>query len=115
MIDWTSTSPQATLRAMAGMMGKVVSSLSDRLIVTSDNPRTEDPQRIIDDIVGGIAGGSESIQIPDRRAAIKKALESAGRGDVVLIAGKGHEDYQVIGKEKRHFSDREVVEELIRT
>jgi len=102
-------------RSKRPLMGKVVSSLSDRLIVTSDNPRTEDPQHIIDDIVGGIARGSEAIQILDRRAAIKKALESAGRGDVVLIAGKGHEDYQVIGKEKRHFSDREVVEELIKT
>jgi UDP-N-acetylmuramoyl-L-alanyl-D-glutamate--2,6-diaminopimelate ligase len=96
-------------------MGEVVSSLSDLSIVTSDNPRTEDPQRIIDDIVRGITNSAEAIQVLDRRAAIKKAIGLAGRGDVILIAGKGHEDYQVIGKEKRHFSDREIVEELINT
>jgi UDP-N-acetylmuramoyl-L-alanyl-D-glutamate--2,6-diaminopimelate ligase len=102
-------------RTKRPVMGKVVSSLSDLSIVTSDNPRTEDPQRIVDEIVRGIANGAEAIQVLDRRAAIKKALGLAGRGDVVLIAGKGHEDYQVIGKEKIHFSDREVVEELINT
>jgi UDP-N-acetylmuramoyl-L-alanyl-D-glutamate--2,6-diaminopimelate ligase len=102
-------------RTKRPLMGEVVSSLSDLSIVTSDNPRTEDPQRIIDDIVRGITNSAEAIQVLDRRAAIKKAIGLAGRGDVILIAGKGHEDYQVIGKEKRHFSDREIVEELINT
>ena len=97
------------------LMGKIASSLSDLLIITSDNPRTEDPQRIIGDIARGIPHGTDAFQVPDRRAAIEKAVGLAKQGDVVLIAGKGHEDYQVIGKERKHFSDREVVEELIRT
>jgi UDP-N-acetylmuramoyl-L-alanyl-D-glutamate--2,6-diaminopimelate ligase len=102
-------------RTKRPLMGRVASSLSDLAIVTSDNPRTEDPQAIIDDIARGIPHGADALQIPDRRAAIEKAVGLAKQGDVVLIAGKGHEDYQVIGKEKRHFSDREVVEELIKT
>lgn len=102
-------------RSKRPLMGKIASTLSDLSIVTSDNPRTEDPQRIIDDIVRGIASGANAIQVPDRREAIVTALQSAGEGDVVLIAGKGHEDYQVIGTTRRHFSDREVVEELINT
>jgi UDP-N-acetylmuramoyl-L-alanyl-D-glutamate--2,6-diaminopimelate ligase len=95
-------------------MGGVAGQLSDIIIVTSDNPRTEDPQRIIDEIVAGIPHGTHVTQEVDRRAAIHSALQQARSGDVVLVAGKGHEDYQVIGKEKIHFSDREIVEELIR-
>ncbi|MEK6755038.1 MAG: UDP-N-acetylmuramoyl-L-alanyl-D-glutamate--2,6-diaminopimelate ligase [Bacteroidota bacterium] len=102
-------------RTKRPLMGKVASSLSDVTIVTSDNPRTEDPQRIIDDIVQEVPGNVRMIQEADRRTAIEKALQQAKAGDVVLIAGKGHEDYQVIGREKIHFSDREVVEEFIRS
>jgi UDP-N-acetylmuramoyl-L-alanyl-D-glutamate--2,6-diaminopimelate ligase len=94
-------------------MGKVVDTLSDVIIVTSDNPRTENPQTIIDDVRAGIQRNENVYTDVDRRSAITKALSMAQRGDVVLIAGKGHEDYQVIGTTKRHFSDREVVSEVI--
>ncbi len=94
-------------------MGKIAGSLSDLAIVTSDNPRTEDPERIIDDIVAGIPRESAIIRESDRRKAIHDALSQAQPGDVILVAGKGHEDYQVIGKDKIHFSDHEIVEEFI--
>ena len=100
-------------RTKRPLMGSVVGSLSDIVVVTSDNPRTEDPQRIMDDIIQGIPGGATMIREVDRRAAIEGALQQAKPGDVILIAGKGHEDYQVIGREKIHFSDREIVEEVI--
>ncbi|MBF8295823.1 MAG: murE [Bacteroidetes bacterium] len=96
-------------------MGKIAGSLSDLAIVTSDNPRTECPQHIIDDIVRGIPHEATVVQEVDRRTAIHTALRQARSGDVILVAGKGHEDYQVIGKEKIHFSDREIVEDFIRS
>lgn len=96
------------------LMGKIAGSLSDLAIVTSDNPRTENPERIIDDIVAGIPRESTVIRESDRRKAIHAALRQAQPGDVVVVAGKGHEDYQVIGKEKIHFNDREIIEEFIR-
>jgi UDP-N-acetylmuramoyl-L-alanyl-D-glutamate--2,6-diaminopimelate ligase len=101
-------------RTKRPLMGSVAGKWSDAIIVTSDNPRTETPQRIIDEIVAGIPRGAQVTLEVDRRAAIQSALRQAQAGDVVLIAGKGHEDYQVIGKEKIHFSDREVVEQFIR-
>jgi UDP-N-acetylmuramoyl-L-alanyl-D-glutamate--2,6-diaminopimelate ligase len=101
-------------RTKRPLMGKVAASLSDRVIVTSDNPRTEDPNAIIDDIIAGIGHSAAVVREPDRRTAITSALREATAGDVLLIAGKGHEDYQVIGKTKIHFSDREIVEEFIR-
>jgi UDP-N-acetylmuramoyl-L-alanyl-D-glutamate--2,6-diaminopimelate ligase len=101
-------------RTKRPLMGRVAASLSDRVIVTSDNPRTEDANVIIDDIVAGIGSGVAVVREPDRRRAITSALREASAGDVLLIAGKGHEDYQVIGKTKIHFSDREIVEEFIR-
>ena len=100
-------------RTKRPLMGKIAGTLSDIAIVTSDNPRTEDPQQIINEIVAGIPREAAVSQEPDRRTAIHTALRQARAGDVVLIAGKGHEDYQVIGKEKRHFSDREVVQDFI--
>jgi UDP-N-acetylmuramoyl-L-alanyl-D-glutamate--2,6-diaminopimelate ligase len=90
-------------------MGKIAERLSDVVIVTSDNPRTEDPTKIIDDIVEGIYHKENAIREPDRRKAIVHGLSLANAGDIVLIAGKGHEDYQVIGTEKKHFSDKEEV------
>ena len=96
------------------LMGSVAGQLSDIIIVTSDNPRTEDPQQIIEDIIAGIPHGSPVTKEVDRRTAIHSALRQARSGDVVVVAGKGHEDYQVIGKEKIHFSDREIIEEFIR-
>ncbi len=101
-------------RTKRPLMGHIAQSLSDVTIVTSDNPRTEDPDRIIDEIIGGIEDPSGVIRESDRRKAIELALRQAKKHDVVLIAGKGHEDYQVLGTEKIHFSDREVVDDFIR-
>ncbi|MBI3587480.1 MAG: UDP-N-acetylmuramoyl-L-alanyl-D-glutamate--2,6-diaminopimelate ligase [Ignavibacteriales bacterium] len=95
------------------IMGEVVGRLSDVVIVTSDNPRTEDPQAIMNDVVKGVPPGVTLLQEVNRRRAIEKAIAQASAGDVVLVAGKGHEDYQVIGTEKIHFSDREIVEKLL--
>ena len=92
-------------------MGAVAERLADHVIVTSDNPRTEDPEKIIDDIEAGMQGGKHE-RIEDRRAAIGRALERAGVGDVVLLAGKGHENYQIRGTEKLPFDERVVVADL---
>lgn len=92
------------------LMAKIAEEYSDLLVVTSDNPRTEEPQSIIQDVVAGLQGQSYLIEV-DRKKAIEKALAYAGRGDIVLIAGKGHEDYQIIGKEKFPFDDGQVVRE----
>ena len=95
------------------LMGKAVEAMSDIIIVTSDNPRTENPQAIIDEVRAGIQRQENVFTESDRRNAIAKAASMARKGDVVLVAGKGHEDYQVIGTTKHHFSDREVVSEVI--
>ena len=93
-------------------MGSVAESLSDIVVVTSDNPRSEDPLRIIDDILKGIEKKDNVFVIPDRFEAIKKALEMAESGDIVAILGKGHEDYQILKDKTIHFDDVEVVREL---
>lgn len=80
-------------------------------IFTSDNPRTEHPEAILDDMVAGVEGATNYLRITDRREAIRTAAMLAKAGDIVLIAGKGHEDYQIIGTEKHHFDDREQVRE----
>lgn len=96
------------------LMGKIAKDKSDFVIVTSDNPRTEDPEKIIQDILSGI-GSSTSVEVQvDRKKAIEIGLNKAKKGDIVLIAGKGHEDYQIIGTNKIHFSDFEVVKEVLR-
>jgi UDP-N-acetylmuramoyl-L-alanyl-D-glutamate--2,6-diaminopimelate ligase len=95
-------------------MGRIASSLSSITILTSDNPRQEDPQVILDAIQAGVLPGVTVYMEPDRRRAIIKGLLLAEAGDVVLIAGKGHENYQVIGTEKSHLDDREEVEMFIR-
>jgi UDP-N-acetylmuramoyl-L-alanyl-D-glutamate--2,6-diaminopimelate ligase len=95
-------------------MGRIASSLSTITVITSDNPRQEDPQAIIDQILAGVLPGRTVYAEPDRRQAIIKGLLLAEPGDVVLIAGKGHEDYQVIGSAKLHLDDREEVEMFIR-
>ena len=87
-------------------MGRIAAELSDCAVVTSDNPRGEDPQKIIDDILQGIDGQQCVVKI-DRAEAIAYTIAQAEPGDTVLIAGKGHEDYQLIGGEKLHFCDRE--------
>ncbi len=101
-------------------MGAAAASFSDVVIVTSDNPRNEQPEDIIADVIPGFETAvrpvalskreSATIEIEaDRSLAIRKALNMAASGDVVLIAGKGHEDYQLIGKEKVYFSDRDEI------
>src|SRR2546428_42694 len=100
-------------------MGRVAARYSDVVVVTSDNPRTEDPDAIIREILPGVeaglreAGRGRYLIHADRRAAIAEAVRLAQSGDLVLIAGKGHEDYQVIGKEKHPFDDRVVAREAI--
>jgi UDP-N-acetylmuramoyl-L-alanyl-D-glutamate--2,6-diaminopimelate ligase len=93
-------------------MGRVAAELADLAIVTSDNPRTEDPERIADDVERGM-GHAPRLRILDRREAIRRALEEAGEGDVVLLAGKGHETYQLWGTEVRPFDERVVIRELL--
>jgi len=100
-------------RGKRAIMGMVASKLSDIVILTSDNPRSEDPQAIIEDILNGVDGGN-LYRIPDRKEAIFKALDIAKEGDIVLIAGKGHEEYQEIGGNRIPFSDRECVKEYFR-
>lgn len=93
-------------------MAQVACRYADWVVVTSDNPRQEDPQAIIADIVSGFAAGFSNFSTEiDRRAAIEKALDMAAKGDVVLIAGKGHEDYQIFRERTVHFDDFEVVRE----
>jgi UDP-N-acetylmuramoyl-L-alanyl-D-glutamate--2,6-diaminopimelate ligase len=90
-------------------MAHVVEKMADLAVVTSDNPRTEDPRRIIEEIMAGFEHPrSNSIFVEsDRAKAIAAAVQMARQGDMILLAGKGHEDYQIIGTEKRHFSDFE--------
>ncbi|MDX6613475.1 MAG: UDP-N-acetylmuramoyl-L-alanyl-D-glutamate--2,6-diaminopimelate ligase [Blastocatellia bacterium] len=95
-------------------MGEAAGSLSDVVILTSDNPRTEDPEKILDEAEQGIQKtGKPYEKIADRREAIHQAVNAAREGDLVLIAGKGHEDYQIIGREVFHFDDREVAREAL--
>ncbi len=95
-------------------MGKVAGTHSDLVIVTSDNPRTENPLKILSEIEVGLKQTNcPYLVISDRREAIHRAIQKAGRGDVVLIAGKGHETYQIVGSEKFHFDDREIAREAL--
>ena len=99
-------------RGKRPMMGRVAERLANRAIVTSDNPRTEPPDQIISDILAGMS--DDAIAISDRGAAIREAISGAQAGDVVLIAGKGHEDYQVIGEQTLSFSDFDAARECLR-
>ncbi len=99
-------------RGKRPIMGQVAAAGAELAIVSSDNPRTEDPEAIIDDVVTGMSG-SAYIRLADRRDAIARALEEAGPDDTVLLAGKGHETYQVIGTEKLPFDEREIVARLV--
>jgi UDP-N-acetylmuramoyl-L-alanyl-D-glutamate--2,6-diaminopimelate ligase len=93
------------------LMAQEAARQSDRIIITSDNPRDEDPQEIINDMLAGLNldEKEKTICIIDRKEAIRTACMLAQRGDVILIAGKGHEDYQIIKGVKHHFDDHEVV------
>jgi UDP-N-acetylmuramoyl-L-alanyl-D-glutamate--2,6-diaminopimelate ligase len=93
------------------LMGAAAERLADRVIVTDDNPRTDDPERIVGAILAGMRRPQAAVVIRDRRAAILRALAEAEAGDIVLVAGKGHEDYQIVGTERCPFSDRAVTSE----
>lgn len=96
-------------RTKRPLMGASACKRSDMVFLTNDNPRREDPQQIFADILKGMEGCNNFVVEPDRAAAIRRALAYAQSGDIVIIAGKGHEDYQIIGTEKKHFSDKETV------
>ena len=90
-------------------MGRVAAALADRIVVTSDNPRGEEPRAIAADVVAGIPAGANAVVELDRRAAIRNAVLAARPGDVIVVAGKGHETYQIVGKSSAHFDDRDEV------
>ena len=101
-------------RTKRPIMGAIAADNADLVIVTSDNPRTEQPQAIIDEILVGLKDkATEHIAICDRAEAIKWAIDNHRANDVILLAGKGHEDYQVVGHEKHHMDEREIVAEHI--
>ncbi|HSL71074.1 MAG TPA: cyanophycin synthetase, partial [Longimicrobiales bacterium] len=95
------------------LMGEVAQHFADVAIVTSDNPRTENPDAIIDQIAAGMTPGGYH-RVVERRAAIGYALELAGENDLILLAGKGHETYQILGSSKHPFDERVIVQELLR-
>ncbi len=99
-------------------MGRAAAERSDVVILTSDNPRTEDPMAILREVEAGVRHALDPARtkyemIPDRRQAIEAAMREAKAGDMVLIAGKGHEDYQILGTNRIHFDDREVAREAL--
>ena len=98
-------------------MGLIAQKLADRIIVTSDNSRTENTADIMADIKSGmdISGKAKSLFIEDREQAIRTAVMIAGQGATILLAGKGHETYQITGTEKRHFDEKEIVTEIFKT
>jgi UDP-N-acetylmuramoyl-L-alanyl-D-glutamate--2,6-diaminopimelate ligase len=100
-------------RGKRPLMARSAGTLADFTVLTSDNPRTERPESIIDDMLAGLPPGVEHLRITDRREAIARALLLARPGDTLLLAGKGHETYQVIGTEYRPFDERLIVEELM--
>ena len=97
-------------------MAKACEQFADQIVVTSDNPRSEDPSAILDDIKAGFTNLDRVKIILDRREAIRSAITNSKANDVILIAGKGHEDYQILGTTKMHFDDKEeakaILEEL---
>ena len=95
------------------MMAEIAERLADQIILTDDNPRSEDPTVIVADMLGGLKQPDSAAVIHDRHAACKWALTHAGADDIVLVAGKGHEDYQILADRTIHYSDRETVEELL--
>jgi len=95
------------------LMGQIAEQYADEVVLTDDNPRSETPVAIINDILAGIAN-ADAVRIEhDRAQAIRHAINGATAGDVVLIAGKGHEDYQIIGDQQLPFSDRDYVNALL--
>ncbi len=96
-------------------MGKIAAELSDFCIVTSDNPRSENPTQIIDDILVGMEGVSTPyVVVENRKDAIRWALEHGEKDDIILLAGKGHETYQILPTGTIHFDEREVIAEILK-
>jgi UDP-N-acetylmuramoyl-L-alanyl-D-glutamate--2,6-diaminopimelate ligase len=95
------------------LMGKAAEKYADLLIVTSDNPRSEEPEKIIDDIIAGLDGSKPRLRTADRREAIRRAVEESESGDMIILLGKGHETYQIIGDLKRPFDEKAVVKEIM--
>jgi UDP-N-acetylmuramoyl-L-alanyl-D-glutamate--2,6-diaminopimelate ligase len=96
-------------RGKRPQMGRIAHELADRVYVTSDNPRREEPQAIVDEILAGMPARADVRVDLDRRAAIRRAILEAAAGDVVIVAGKGHETYQIVGSTTSHFDDRDEV------
>lgn len=94
-------------RGKRPLMGAIAEQIADQVIITNDNPRTEDPKQIFADIIEGINNNSKILIIEDRKSAIEEAVKLSNKKDLILVAGKGHENYQIIGKEKFHFDDFE--------
>ena len=95
-------------------MGEVSGRLSDLTIITSDNPRDEEPEAIINDIITGISKtDGKHVDIVDRREAIKYAIANGEKGDIIVLAGKGHEDYQIIKGVKHHMDERELIASVL--
>jgi UDP-N-acetylmuramoyl-L-alanyl-D-glutamate--2,6-diaminopimelate ligase len=101
-------------RSKRPLMGAIAARLADQVVVTSDNPRTEDADAILADVVAGIPAGTAVRVEKDRARAIQLAIEGASEADLVLIAGKGHEDYQILGTVKVPFDDRVEAEQVLR-
>ncbi|MGI9324958.1 MAG: UDP-N-acetylmuramoyl-L-alanyl-D-glutamate--2,6-diaminopimelate ligase [Pseudomonadales bacterium] len=100
-------------RGKRSQMGSVCAELADLIYLTSDNPRSEDPEKILDDIAVGIPAGTAVRRVADRQRAITEAVAAADNEDLILVAGKGHEDYQEIAGQRRAFSDRMLVQSLL--
>ena len=101
-------------RGKRPLMGSIALRLSDQVIVTSDNPRTEDPLEIIKEIEAGMTEGKDRyVVIPDRREAIRFGIDKILQGDIFLLAGKGHETYQILGRKKTPFDDRVIAREFL--
>ena len=96
------------------LMGKIAAMNSNKIVVTSDNPRSENPNKIINDIIQEIPSSNEVIIQPDRKAAISFAVDTSGGEDLILIAGKGHENYQIIGSNIIDMDDRKIAEEALK-
>jgi UDP-N-acetylmuramoyl-L-alanyl-D-glutamate--2,6-diaminopimelate ligase len=96
-------------------MGRAAGELCDEVILSSDNPRSEDPDLILQDILQGVqrSGNKHVHAIPDRKEAIAYAVRLAQSGDVLVLAGKGHENYQILGGQKLHFDEREILREIL--
>ena len=97
------------------IMGRLAVENSDKVIVSSDNPRSEDPEEIIKDVMAGIEGSDVPVEtIADREEAVRHAIMTAQPGDMILLAGKGHETYQVLKDETIHLDEREIVADAIK-